>query len=757
MAIGSPFFEQAVEKAREREAELGEDLRDLTRRSRNAAPEQLADEREKQERLRFLESQFDEERDARKAFERIIAGNELQAANFLPRGALIARTILRVELRSDGGRLLGYGSGVLVGDGVLLTNHHVLNGPATARNAEAQAFYEVDVDGDEEEARRFVLDPDKLFFTSKELDFTLVAVAPRDKSGRERLAAIGWVPLIGAAGKAAEGEWLNIVQHPKGERKQLCLRENQLLKRAADVLWYSTDTQGGSSGSPVFNNNWLMVALHHSGVPETKNGKWQTLDGRDYDPNRDDESEIKWIANEGIRVSRMVQTLRDSSVADHPLVKPILSVDIGDIQARLPVLFSDKEDVARLLADSFVSRITPRRPVTAAPSGINPNQPSSEKKESDMTTRRVSVTLEIDEQGNVSVADSGSTEAALFEDALERTKKKKNTIHAPVIPKVDWIGGYDPDFLQKPGPRDPALTVHLPVVKRKALIAPLVDAYGQTFTAPQKAAGVLKYKGYSVVMNKDRRFAFFSAANVDGGMRPSISGRDDNWLLDERISPNHQLDNSFYAGNRFDRGHLTRRDDMEWGSDVLDAVNRANGTCTWPNCAAQHDVFNQGKDKSVLLWQNLERYILEETAAFNQFRAQVITGPIFGGNDPKFREITYPLEYWKVVVAVTASGKLFATGYVLSQKATIDKFGLEEADLEVPFGAFGTYQRPIRLIENATGLEFTFGANKDSLSEVDPLETSIAPRRRRRGSGAEELFGGGSDDALESLDDIILY
>src|SRR6185369_6792500 len=110
-----------------------------------------------------------------------------------------------------------------------------------------------------------------------------VAVSAQDKSGSERLGALGWVPLIGGTGKAAEGEWLNIVQHPNGERKQISIRENQLLKRADDVLWYSTDTQPGSSGAPVFNNNWLMVALHHMGVPEEKNGKWQTVDGRDYD------------------------------------------------------------------------------------------------------------------------------------------------------------------------------------------------------------------------------------------------------------------------------------------------------------------------------------------------------------------------------------------------------------------------------------------------------------------------------------------
>jgi endonuclease G len=303
--------------------------------------------------------------------------------------------------------------------------------------------------------------------------------------------------------------------------------------------------------------------------------------------------------------------------------------------------------------------------------------------------------------------------------------------------------------------------VNLPQVTQKDKIAPLLDAYGQTFNRAQRATGVLNYKGFSVVMTKERRFAFYSAANVDGGMRPMISGRDDNWLFDERIERDFQVDNSFYKEmggkkNRFDRGHLTRRDDMEWGVDPVDAVNRANGTCTWTNCAAQHEVFNQGKDKSVLLWQNLEKYILEKSAAFHQFRVQVITGPIFGGADPEYRGVAYPLEYWKVVAAVTDRGKLFATGYILGQKETIDKYGLEAA-VEEPFGEFGAYQRPIGIIENVTGLRFTYGPDSKPLSDVDPLaKPSWRPRRSRGGGGAQESFGAGDDDALRGFEDIVL-
>lgn len=375
-----------------------------------------------------------------------------------------------------------------------------------------------------------------------------------------------------------------------------------------------------------------------------------------------------------------------------------------------------------------------------------------------MGRRLITVTLAVDDDGGVSIEGQSAAESSLLE-AATGAKPKKNIIKAPVVPATDWVGGYDAAFLSEGPKPDPELAVHHPIVLQKEKIAPLQDAYGQTFTAAQKAAGILNYKGYSVVMNKERRFAFYSAANVDGGMRPMISGRQDNWKFDDRISRDHQIDDSYYKKNKFDRGHLTRRDDMEWGADPVDAVNRANGTCTWTNCAPQHEVFNQSKEKGVLLWQNLERYILEETAASNSFRAQVFTGPIFGAADPEFRKIAYPLEFWKVVAAIDDDGNLFATGYVLGQKETIDKHGLEAA-VDIPFGAFGTYQRLISEIENLTGLQFTYGSKKKSLSDVDPLAKPTWRRGRaaRSAAGAQESFSaGGADDALDDLDEIVLY
>ena len=90
--------------------------------------------------------------------------------------------------------MLGFGSGFMIGDGVLITNNHVLGNSETARASEAEAHYEYGLYGDEERVERFALLPDTLFYTSPELDFTIVAVAPAALGSGAKLAALGWLP-----------------------------------------------------------------------------------------------------------------------------------------------------------------------------------------------------------------------------------------------------------------------------------------------------------------------------------------------------------------------------------------------------------------------------------------------------------------------------------------------------------------------------------------------------------------------------------
>ena len=146
----------------------------------------------------------------------------------------------------------------------------------------------------------------------------------------------------------------------------------------------------------------------------------------------------------------------------------------------------------------------------------------------------------------------------------------------------------------------------------------------------------------------------------------------------------------------------------------------------------------------------------------DKFRAQVITGPILAEDDPtweEFPKIQYPVRFWKVVAAVDAQGKLFATAYLLDQSDVIAQFGIKEAR-EIPFAQYKTFQVAIAEVERETGLTFFSGpdAKPTPLRNIDPL-----PKRPRRGVGArirrEESMEVNAPEGyhpLEALDAIYL-
>ena len=63
----------------------------------------------------------------------------------------------------------------------------------------------------------------------------------------------------------SKNDFVNIIQHPGGEFKQISIYHNIVTNTNDRVVQYLTDTLKGSSGSPVFNSDWDVIALHHSG------------------------------------------------------------------------------------------------------------------------------------------------------------------------------------------------------------------------------------------------------------------------------------------------------------------------------------------------------------------------------------------------------------------------------------------------------------------------------------------------------------
>jgi endonuclease G, mitochondrial len=535
-------IQEQIQKAQRRLEGL--DPYELLAQTKDKNPSELSSASDRAARHNFLRESLGNEARAEVMFERIIAGNELQDVNYLARGARAARSVARIAIRELNGRLAGWGTGFLIAPNVLMTNHHVLSDASWAMRSEAQFQFERDIDGQQMEAAIFPLEPQKLFFSSPSLDFTVVGVAPRAQNSESPLLAYGFLPLVGTVGKVTEGEWLTIIQHPNGDLKQVCVRENRFIKRTDDVLWYSTDTVGGSSGSPVFNNDWFVVALHHSGIPEEKNGHIQTIDGRDFDPQSDSDDRIKWIANEGIRVSRIVETLKQN-LPQQPLLQQVFNATPSS--ACLPEYSSNDQPTVHALSHLSMPLNTRR----------NLEEPSMSDGQ---FPKRVTVGLRIEADGTVAVESSSleSREALSFEE--KTTGKKDAAFDVPFDATYADRKGFNVDFLGGGG----ANRINFPK------LSAALDHVAAKLIKPQTGTDhILHYHNFSVVMHAKRRFAIYSAANVSFGGRFEMSRPADVWREDPRIAQDAQITNFYYKGDQFDRGHLTRREDLEFGPKAL--------------------------------------------------------------------------------------------------------------------------------------------------------------------------------------------
>lgn len=243
--------------------------------------------------------------------ERILGQYDLMGIAYLELGLQVSRSIGRIVIRNNRRRIVGYGTGFLVSPQLLLTNNHVLTSARDAQFSLMEFNYQSGIDGQVLQAQAFELDPAQFFITSEPLDYTLVAVK---NNATGSLASFGWNPLIEEQGKVILGEYVNIIQHPEGKPKQLALRENRLVDLFDDFLHYMTDTAPGSSGSPVFNDQWEVVGLHHSGVPDQDaNGNLLAIDGQIWTEAMG-EDRLAWKANEGVRVSSIVKHVREQSL-----------------------------------------------------------------------------------------------------------------------------------------------------------------------------------------------------------------------------------------------------------------------------------------------------------------------------------------------------------------------------------------------------------------------------------------------------------
>ena len=236
--------------------------------------------------------------DSSSVFERIIDESDLLPVWFLEQGAVAQKAVARVVLTQPhtiGNTTFppgtGWATGFMVSPTLFLTNNHVIPDEEFAGKIRVQFNYQVGANGLELATQSFFPTIDDAFHTNPALDYTLIRLQPAVDGGATMLPGERWgmVRLNPTPGFRRK-QHFNIIQHPSGRRKEVSLQDNEIDSLFLNVVRYKSDTEPGSSGSPVFDNLWQIVALHHAGG--------------------DRDSAGKWLNNEGIRIDKVIGDLR---------------------------------------------------------------------------------------------------------------------------------------------------------------------------------------------------------------------------------------------------------------------------------------------------------------------------------------------------------------------------------------------------------------------------------------------------------------
>jgi V8-like Glu-specific endopeptidase len=277
------------------------------------------------------------------------------SAHFLTEGAEIQKAIAMVTLKVAKSGLpagSGWGSGFLISNSLFMTNNHVIEDKAFCDDVNMQFMYQDNYNTEPAISSDFFETNENSFFhTNASLDYTIVRLKRKpykfkipfwSSTVREGLAntnfpakyeyadieqiqeleylsefitkkqpisafdpgriyqifgytagsKYGYIPLRPTVSFPV-GLRLNVIQHPQGRKKEVVVQQNELTDVHTNVIHYFSDTDYGSSGSPVFNNTWDLMALHHARKPSES-------------------------ANEGIRIDKIVADLRSEFQSSNP-------------------------------------------------------------------------------------------------------------------------------------------------------------------------------------------------------------------------------------------------------------------------------------------------------------------------------------------------------------------------------------------------------------------------------------------------------
>ncbi|MGI2908756.1 effector-associated domain EAD1-containing protein [Tolypothrix sp. VBCCA 56010] len=230
---------------------------------------------------------------ARGALEKIIkkTNSFLDVNKWREKLGTIEAQVCRIEITKKN-NTKQFGTGFLIAPNVVITNYHVIepvdSGRATASNVILRFDYKQLADGkiiNKGTEYRLVEDDwliDKSPYvenqlpTPDELDYALLRVdgvpgeEPIGKNSDPNAPQRKWIELPTEPYEFLPDTPLLIVQHPNAQPLKLALDTEAIISinENGTTVKYKTNTEPGSSGSPCFDINWNLVALHHSGDPD---------------------------------------------------------------------------------------------------------------------------------------------------------------------------------------------------------------------------------------------------------------------------------------------------------------------------------------------------------------------------------------------------------------------------------------------------------------------------------------------------------
>lgn len=249
--------------------------------------------------------------------EAIVGVDDMVDFPFLADGAQVGRSVARiivprfengVAIQTDKGPWTMVGTAWMIGDTMMLTNRHVIAArlsdepdPSAADYAlqGSNAIVEFDFDMQGSAIRQIPVI--RVEADAVGLDYALVRLSA--SPGRPALKLHPQRVVFGSASYIP----VNIIQHPRGQAKRVAFRNNLVTGADGDTIRYFTDTDFGSSGSPVCDDNWRVVALHR---------------GAEF---------VKGVSFQGkstayVNFGSQIQAVLDSVKAQNPTLGPELTV-----------------------------------------------------------------------------------------------------------------------------------------------------------------------------------------------------------------------------------------------------------------------------------------------------------------------------------------------------------------------------------------------------------------------------------------------